>query len=177
MYTLEQQQDIFRAVNDYFVDQLLWRTLYINSEAYNTPEYEIIKEKLNSLANTFELIIKSIMKEPACDEFIDAIKDETNLYIQYVDELLKGGPNVDGIKSIWNKTIQKITNSLSSMYPNISTLEYNAMLSHQQSILSNIASCIKSGKYYEIPDNLTGARKLIGDCAIVLTKTLLSEEK
>lgn len=175
MYSKEQKQELSRAIGEYFVDQLLWRVLYLNSIASNWEGTEEIRKKLTSVPDTFRLIINNIEKTPEGKDLADAVTQETQDYVQYIDCEFQNCANLSTLNQKWNISIERVINSLARIYSEWSSRELEAIISHQQDLFEKLTTDIKNDKYSTLIEIVPIIRRLSTDIANYLSQGFIEK--
>lgn len=175
MYSEEQKQELSRAIGEYFVDQLLWRVLYLNGVASNWEGSEEIRKKLTSLPNTFRLIIDNIERTPEGKDLADAVTQETQDYVQYIDCEFQNCTSLSTLNQKWNRSIERVINSLARIYSEWSPRELEAIINHQRDLFEKLTSDIKNNKYSTLIEIVPIIRRLSTDIANYLSQGFIEK--
>ena len=172
MYTQQEQQEIYRAVYEYAADQLLWRVLYLDCVASDTPGTGEIREKLLTLPSTLALILRSVCHSEDLEQLIACIDKGNRIYVEYVDNVFQNGGCPESLRKMWDKNTAATAQALARVDPEWDEAAWTSMMLHQNDLLEQTCSGVKAGSYTTLVEVLPFIRRLATDMSEYLANGL-----
>ena len=143
----EDMMRLYEAFSNYATDNLFWSLVDLNNAVFHTPLKEDAKNKLISLNKTYGTILSSIYPLDKSRDLITAMGNNNQLFIIYVENLMRDSDQTNAVKQKWKENGQQIAQILHRLNPYWRVPEWAAMIQHETDLLEAIATSLKAQNY------------------------------
>lgn len=168
---LEQDRyTLYRRIQDFAVEQLLWRVLYVTHALQGHPACDTVENKLKSMMEKAETSILSSSQEES-KRLAQVIRENNTLFIEYVKHFAGHADECESIKRQWQENTSEMGKLLTRLNPG--QTNWYAMLKHSDDLLMMVIRDCQSGKYKTLTDVTPLLQRLTADMADYAAKGYL----
>lgn len=170
---LEQDRyTLYRRIQDFAVEQLLWRVLYITHVMQEHPVCDAVENKLKSMMEKAEMAILSSNSQEDARRFAQVCKENNRLFIEYAKHVADHADDCESIRHQWQESTAEMGKLLTRLNPD--QTNWYAMLRHSDDLLQMVIRDYPSGKYNTLTDVTPLLQRLAADMADYAAKGYLN---
>lgn len=173
----QDEQLLYEAFTNYASDGFFWSLVFLNNAVFDTAFAAESRKKLLSISQMYETIMLSIYPSAQCSGLVDAMKNQNQLFANYVDCLLKDSPDTQKALEQWQQNGQTVSLMLSKLNPYWQSAEWSAMMGHEAELMEAIAVNMKAQNYSAFVNTAPLCRRLAMDMSKYMSRGVIEQHK
>lgn len=173
----QDEQLLYEAFTNYASDGFFWSLVFLNNAVFDTAFADESRKKLLSISQAYETIMLSLYPSSQCSGLIDAMKNQNQLFANYVDCLLKDSPDLQKALEQWQQNGQSVAMMLSKLNPYWKAAEWSALMAHEAELMEAIAKNMKDQNYSAFVNTAPFCRRLAMDMSKYMCSGVIEQRK